>query len=79
MLSTWVSIVIAIVGIVSSITGWFVRVLWEAQAELRKDLKNLEGGLPDLYVRRDDYRDDMSEIKTLLNRIFDKLDNKADK
>jgi hypothetical protein len=79
MQSTWITIIIAIVGIVSSITGWFVRVLWEAQAELRKDLKTLEGGLPDLYVRRDDYRDDMSEIKTLLNRIFDKLDNKADK
>ena len=31
------------------------------------------------YVRRDDYRDDISEIKGMLVRIFDLLDKKADK
>lgn len=31
------------------------------------------------YVRRDDYRDDIMEIKGMLSRIFDLIDKKADK
>jgi hypothetical protein len=30
-------------------------------------------------VGRDDYRQDMTEIKTMLGKIFDKLDLKQDK
>jgi hypothetical protein len=35
--------------------------------------------LPKDYVARDDYREDMREIKALLVKIFEKLENKADK
>jgi len=31
------------------------------------------------YVRKDDYRIDIAEIKGMFNRIMDKLDTKADK
>jgi hypothetical protein len=31
------------------------------------------------YVRRDDYRVDMSELRDMFNRIMLKLDEKADK
>jgi len=47
--------------------------------DLKKDLQDLERNLPDTYVRRDDYRDDMTEVKDMLKAIFNKLDNKADK
>jgi len=30
-------------------------------------------------VQKDDYRSDIKEMKQILNQIFDKLDNKADK
>lgn len=42
-------------------------------------IRELERELPNHYVRRDDYRDDMSEIKVMLRSISDKLDDKADK
>lgn len=35
--------------------------------------------LPHTYVAKDDYRSDISEIKSILKQIFDKLDGKADK
>ncbi len=42
---------------------------------LDTDIRNM----PSRYVRRDDYRDDMGEIKVLLGKISDKLDHKVDK
>jgi hypothetical protein len=35
--------------------------------------------MPSHYVARDDYRADMADIKGMLGKIFDKLDNKVDK
>ena len=35
--------------------------------------------MPDKYLAKDDYRRDIDEIKTMLDKIFDKLDDKADK
>jgi hypothetical protein len=59
--------------------GWFARELWSAVKELKADLSKLREDLPRTYVGRDDYRQDMNEIKTMLGKIFDKLDLKQDK
>ena len=31
------------------------------------------------YVRKDDYRNDLQEIKAMLDKIFNQLNTKADK
>ena len=59
--------------------GWFARVLWEAVNTLREDLHQLEVELPSNYIRRDEFADNMKEIKEMLGKIFDKLDSKVDK
>ena len=33
----------------------------------------------DTYMKKDDYKDDIREVKDILKQIFEKLDNKADK
>ena len=66
-------------GTVTGVMGWFARELWTAVGELKTDLSKLREDLPKTYVHRDDYREDMRDIKDLLNKIFDKLDNKQDK
>ncbi|CAB4131105.1 hypothetical protein UFOVP133_45 [uncultured Caudovirales phage] len=66
-------------GLGFSVLGWFARELWSAVKELKSDLSKLREDLPRAYVARDDYRDDMNEIKSMLGKIFDKLDNKQDK
>lgn len=35
--------------------------------------------MPMMYVNRDDYRSDIHEIKGMLGKIFDRLDQKADR
>ena len=59
----------------ASVLGWFARELWAAVKELKADIAQL----PKHYVQREDYREDMREIKIMLAKIFDKLDGKQDK
>jgi uncharacterized coiled-coil DUF342 family protein len=66
-------------GLGFSVLGWFARELWAAVKELKTDLSKLREDLPKTYVARNDYRDDLNEIKNMLGKIFDKLDNKQDK
>ena len=66
-------------GIGMTVVGWFARELWAAVKELRADLAALREDLPKEYVAKDDYREDIKEIKLLLAKIFEKLENKADK
>lgn len=35
--------------------------------------------MPIHYVSKDDYRADLKELKEIMQRIFDKIDGKADK
>ncbi|CAB4131945.1 hypothetical protein UFOVP135_31 [uncultured Caudovirales phage] len=65
--------------LISSVTGWFARELWSAVKELKADLAKLKEDLPKSYVAKDDYKDDIRELKDMINKIFDKLDNKSDK
>jgi hypothetical protein len=44
-----------------------------------QELKNDLSKMPLTYVARLDYKDDMREVKEMLSKIFDRLDNKADK
>ena len=64
-----------ILGACMGVAGWFARELWTAVQELKNDLSKL----PTIYVVRQDYKDDMREVKEMLSKIFDRLDNKADK
>ena len=64
-----------ILGACMAVAGWFARELWTAVQELKNDLSKL----PTIYVVRQDYKDDMREVKEMLSKIFDRLENKADK
>ena len=66
-------------GLAFSVGGWFAREMWSAVKELKSDLAKLREELPKTYVVKDDYREDMRDIKDMLNKIFDKLDGKQDK
>ena len=66
-------------GIACSVLGWFGRELWLAVSTLKRDLKELTKEINEKYVRKDDFRDFKTELMNVLNRIEQKLDNKADK
>jgi cell fate (sporulation/competence/biofilm development) regulator YmcA (YheA/YmcA/DUF963 family) len=68
-----------VLALVSSVTGWFARELWTAVKDLKTDLAKLREELPKTYIVKDDYRDDMKDIKEMLSKIFDELKQKVDK
>jgi hypothetical protein len=69
------------IGIAAAVAGvsWFIRTMYDTVQRLKNELHQVELRINDHYVRRDDYREDMQEIKNILHAIFDKLDGKADK
>lgn len=67
------------VGGIMLLAGWFLRVVWDSIRRLQEDMNRLERHVSETYVRRDDYRDDMAEMKLLLRQIISKLDDKQDK
>jgi hypothetical protein len=67
--------------------GWVLKVVWDAIQDLKKDIRQIERDLPEVYVRRDDFKDAVKEIKddmkagfasvdSTLRLIFKKLDEK---
>lgn len=68
-----------IVGVAGAAVGWMLKVVWESVRELQTDMKEIERELHTEYVSKNDYRQDIVEMKEILKQIFDKLDRKADK
>ena len=64
-----------IVGIAGVFGGWILNNISRSIERLDKDVRQM----PLTYVTRVDYRADIEEIKSMLNRMNDKLDDKADK
>ena len=69
----------AVLGGLMLLAGWFLRIMWDSIKRLQQDQSELERHVSETYVRRDDYRDDMAEMKLMLRQIIAKLDDKADK
>lgn len=59
--------------------GWFAKTIWDAVGELKRDLHDIEVELPKSYVSKNDFNQTMKHIEDMFQRIYDKLDGKADK
>lgn len=55
--------------------GWVLNNISKSIEKLDTDVR----AMPHVYVTREDYKDDMREVKEMLSKIFDKLDLKVDK
>ena len=63
------------IGLASFFGGWVLNNITKAVDRLDADVRNM----PHQYLSKDEYHRDMVEIKTMLGKIFDKLDAKVDK
>jgi hypothetical protein len=68
-----------LIGVVGAVVGWVLKVIWNAIQHLQQDMKDIEKELHTEYVSKNDFHTALDEIKQIVQRIFDKLDNKADK
>jgi hypothetical protein len=63
------------IGLASFFGGWVLNNITKAVDRLDNDVRNM----PMTYLSKDEYHRDIAEIKNMLGKIFDKLDNKMDK
>ena len=82
----WQTAFSAVLSVLLLYIGWQMRIFWDTMKSIRKDVSDLDDKIQDhythnaeTYVRRDDYRDDMAEIKTMLRQIFGLVNTKVDK
>lgn len=63
------------VSLAGALGGWILNNIYRSLERLDTDVR----AMPLNYVTREDYRSDVREIKDMLGKIFDRLDNKVDK
>jgi hypothetical protein len=64
-----------VVGIAAFFGGWTLNNITRMLNRIDDDIREI----PHIYVSKDDYKIDIAEIKGMLGKIFDRLENKADK
>lgn len=77
------NVLVAIIGVLG---GWLLKSFYEAIQELRKEdgaihtrVNDVSRDIANTYVRKEDFRDALRDVKDALIRIESKLDNKMDK
>ena len=55
--------------------GWTLNTITKSIERLDTDVR----AMPVNYVARIDYREDIRELKDIMNKVFDRLENKVDK
>jgi hypothetical protein len=63
------------VGLAGAFGGWILSNIYRSIERLDADVR----AMPHTYVTRDDYKEDIREVKVMLGKMMDKLDGKADK
>lgn len=71
----WQTVINLGLGAILAGLGWFARELWDAIKELRSDIRKIERDLPEVYARRDEFRETIKEVRNEMNNRFDKLEN----
>lgn len=66
------NIAVAIAGFFG---GWVLNNIHRSLDRLDTDVR----AMPHTYVTREDYKEDIRDIRDMLTKIFDKLDHKQDK
>jgi hypothetical protein len=64
-----------VVGVAAFFGGWSLNQITRSIERLDKDVRNM----PLTYVTQTTYQRDIDDIKNMLSKIFDKLDEKMDK
>ena len=79
MVLDWQSIVnIVIVALLGAIGYFYTQIVTEQKKD-RQLINDLRVDLPSRYVSKDDLTGHLNRIEATLNKIFDRLEQKADK
>ena len=62
------------VALSGALGGWVLKVIWDAIKELKDEVRGVDRHLNENFVRRDDFKDAITEIKTDMREGFEKVD-----
>jgi chorismate mutase len=79
-----------LIGVCGTAGGWVLKMIWDVISELRKDVKELNREVNQDFVRRQDFREAVGELKADMKEgfkevkdaialLFDRVNEKADK
>jgi hypothetical protein len=66
-------------GAILVAVGWWCKEIWNSVKSLKEDIRAIEVDLPKHYVSKTDIENRFDKIDATLERLFDRLDLKADK
>lgn len=75
----WQTLINIGAGTILAMFGWFAREIWDALKIIKKDMHRLEVRLAKEYATHQDINARFDKLEGILERIFDKIDTKADK
>jgi len=82
----WQNVINIGIGLLLSIGGWFAREQWNLVKELKKEISDLRLHVSETYTKKSEVealRVDMEKrfdkLEQMISRLFDRLDQKADK
>lgn len=86
----WQDIFNIVLSIALGGVGWFAREIWESVKMARKEIRDIDVKMHQDFVRRDDFkeaiaelksdmREGFSEIRNTLHLLNEKIDLKSDK
>ena len=68
-------ILLILVSLVVGMLGWFLSRLATTVDKLEENMNHCQSNMPLSYVLKEDYREDMVDIKKALSKMNDKLDS----
>lgn len=75
----WQTLINIGAGATLTVIGWFARELWDMVRELKSAIHKIEVDLPRYYVRKEDINARFDRIEMLLDKVYERLDQKADR
>lgn len=75
----WQTLINIGAGGLLAVIGWFARELWDMVRELKSAIHQIEIDLPRHYVRKEDINQRFDRIEMLLDKVYERLDQKADR
>jgi len=75
----WQTLINIGAGSLLAIMGWFARELWDMVQQLKDSVHKIEVDLPRHYVRKEDINARFDRIEQLLDKVYERLDQKADR
>jgi hypothetical protein len=75
----WQTLINIGAGSILAVIGWFARELWDMVRDLKNAIHKIEVDLPRHYVRKEDINARFDRIEQLLDKVYERLDQKADR